>query len=75
MAKKKGYIKSRNIYEWYHFIPICIITKFGHCSLGERCDITFLIYHVIKGRVTQWLHTISYFPIKVGLHVLFETLT
>ena len=44
---KTYYNKSRDVWEWDHFIRICIPTKFGDCSLWESCDITFLIYHVI----------------------------
>ena len=36
--------------------------KVRECSLLESCNTTFLNYHVIKGHVTQWLHTISSFP-------------
>ena len=65
--KKMSYNNSRDIWQWYLVIPICIPGKligpndyiFGKIVmslLNLPCD------DVTKGHVTQWLHAISSFP-------------
>ena len=41
------YNKYVDIKQWYHFVLICVPTKFGDCNICKSCDIIFLTCHVI----------------------------